>query len=216
MPTGCLRSAGRPHAGHLSDWCRRIDGDNRDAFEHRLVCQELAKLQPRTTMQTVALCPCGLNPPADVRQVLRHAIALRQRSGSNNLLGHALVGLLAKAGFLIPEFLQMMLGTLKCGAVAASHGEGAYLALANAADDAWAVSRFCKANKQQGVIQFRTHAAPPYEDRIVPQEICYQLWKHRLEEFSLCFNRCSASRQGLARGGFGEAAVGAPPIPPGA
>jgi hypothetical protein len=31
-------------------------------------------------MQTVALCPCGLNPLADVRQVLRSQIALRERS----------------------------------------------------------------------------------------------------------------------------------------
>jgi hypothetical protein len=31
-------------------------------------------------MQTVALCPCGLNPLADRRQVLRSQIAMRKRS----------------------------------------------------------------------------------------------------------------------------------------
>jgi hypothetical protein len=50
---------------------------------------------------------------AGVRQVLRHAIAPRERSAvATNLLGHTGAGLLAKAGGLSAEFLRATLGAL--------------------------------------------------------------------------------------------------------
>lgn len=47
----------------------RIDSNNGHTSQLRLVGHELAKLTERPPVQTIALCPSGLNPLANVRQV---------------------------------------------------------------------------------------------------------------------------------------------------
>lgn len=95
----------------------RINCDNRNAGQLRLVRQELAELGKRPPMQTVALRFPGLNPLANMRQVFdgnREAGAFGAR---NDLLGDAVVDVLAEASLLSAEFLQSPLGGLGASAL---------------------------------------------------------------------------------------------------
>jgi hypothetical protein len=102
----------RPTFGTCPAGVARIDDDNRDAFERRLVTRELAKLSKRPPTQAVALRLSGLSPPADMRQMFdRNRLAGAFGVGIN-LLGDAVVDMLSKAGLLSAKFLQTPLGGL--------------------------------------------------------------------------------------------------------
>lgn len=108
----------RPTVGfidHAALWARPgrvpgVDGPHGNAGELRLVRGELAKLGERPTMQTVALCLSGLNPLADVAEVFHRNGKPGAFGSRNDLLGDAVVDVLAKAGLLPAEFLQAPLG----------------------------------------------------------------------------------------------------------
>lgn len=116
-----VRLVDHPALGARSGRVSRIDCDQWNPDHARLVSDELAKLGECPPMQTVALCLSGLNPLADVRQILdgnREAVAFGVR---NDLLGDTMVHVLAKAGLLPAELLQAPLGgfaasTLQSGA----------------------------------------------------------------------------------------------------
>ena len=63
----------------------RIDGNDRDTREPRLVGHQLAKLTERPPIQTVALRSCGLNPRADVREVFNRNRAAGALSGKRTV-----------------------------------------------------------------------------------------------------------------------------------
>lgn len=84
----------------------RVHQNYRDAGPHRLVGQELAKLGKGPTGVPVALRPSNLRPLADMGQVLQPDPAAGAFGVRNNLLGNAMVLVLAKAGLLARELLE--------------------------------------------------------------------------------------------------------------
>jgi hypothetical protein len=85
------------------------DGSNRDAARRRLIGHELAKLSKGPPVQTVALCPSGLNLLANVRQIFDRHRKAGAFGGRKSLLAEA-VGVLSKARLLSAEFLHTPLG----------------------------------------------------------------------------------------------------------
>lgn len=106
----------------------RIDCNNRNAGQLRLVRQELAELGKRPPMQTAALCFPGLNPLANVRQVLDGNRKSGAFGARNDLLGDAVVDVLAEASLLSAEFLQSPFGGLGASALQSSTTAGEALA----------------------------------------------------------------------------------------
>jgi hypothetical protein len=86
------------------------DGNNRDAARRRLIGHEPAKLSKGPPVQTVALCPCGVNVLANVRQIFDRNRKAGAFGGSNSLLAKAVVGVLSQARLLCAELLHTPLG----------------------------------------------------------------------------------------------------------
>lgn len=84
----------------------RIDNNHWYAAALRFICDKLTKLRKRPSMQACSLCFSGLNPLANMRQILNGNSKMGAFGTANNLLRDAVVYMFMKSSLLARQFLE--------------------------------------------------------------------------------------------------------------
>lgn len=125
LPVGLVDHSTRGASPARVPW---VHDDNRDPIQLRFVGDELAKLSESPAMQAVTLRLSGLNPLANVSEVLKSYRKSGAFGAGNDLLGNAVITMLTETSFLAGQLFQPTLCCLGAAALQAGSPFAVFLA----------------------------------------------------------------------------------------